>query len=50
MRFGMINVKKGELGLTSFLTNDTKPYPLDLSVCGSRMILQSLQVAKADDI
>ena len=29
--------------LTAFLTNETNPYPLDLSVCGSLTTLQSLQ-------
>lgn len=31
------------LRLTAFLTKETNPYPLDLSVCGSLTTLQSLQ-------
>lgn len=29
--------------LTDFVTNETNPYPLDLSVCGSRTTRQSLK-------
>lgn len=39
-------MRPGWLVLTDFFRKDTKPYPFDLSVCGSLTTLQSLQIIK----